>query len=296
MAVRLPPLNTLLAFEAAARHNSYTRAARELSLTHSAISHQITALEQRLGTTLFRREHNRMRPTPRGTELWFQVRYALDLLERAFDQTTPSTGPHRLELTLSALPSFARRWLLPRLGDLQTRLPHLALTLRVGTELAQLGPDGVDCAIRYGIGDWPGLQQECLAQDHLLAVASPHYAGGVLPRAPAELAGCVLINNPLQPWESWLQQAGVHLPEDHAYGLSFTDSGLALDAAAAGLGIALGRRLLVQDDLAAGRLVQLFPHTLPDDKRYYFVWRADSPRLSAILELRRWLLGQLQVS
>lgn len=292
MAVRLPPLNTLLAFEAAARHSSFTRAARELSLTHSAISHQISALEARLGDKLFRREHNRMRPTERGRELWFQVRYALDLLERTFEQA-PAQQPRQVELQLSVLPSFARRWLLPRLPDFCRNHVDLNLTVRTGTELARLGDDGIDCAIRYGMGDWPGLQQERLADDALVVVCSPQYRDGRLPATPAGLVDCTLLRNPFQPWEAWLQVAGLALPEDFRFGLAFTDSGLTLDAAVAGMGVALGRQMLVRDDLACGRLVQLFELSVPDDKRYHFVWRADSPKLGAILDLRRWLLAQL---
>jgi LysR family glycine cleavage system transcriptional activator len=292
MAVRLPPLNTLLAFEAAARHSSFTRAAQELSLTHSAISHQISALEARLGDKLFRREHNRMRPTERGRELWFQVRYALDLLERAFEQSHVA-GPTRIDLNISVLPSFARRWLLPRLPEFCRTYPLLNLTIRTSTELARIGADGIDCAIRYGIGDWPGLQQERLADDALVVVCSPNYREARLPQTPAALVECTLLNNPFQPWESWLQVAGVALPEGFRFGLSFSDSGMVLDAAANGMGIALGRQLLVQDDLACGRLVQLFELSVADDKRYHFVWRADNPKLAAILDVRRWLLGQL---
>jgi DNA-binding transcriptional LysR family regulator len=191
------------------------------------------------------------------------------------------------------LPSFARRWLLPRLSDFSRACPHLNLTVRTSSELARIGDDGIDCAIRYGIGDWPGLQEERLADETLVVVCSPQYREGRLPQTPAELTDCTLLKNPFQPWESWLQAAGVALPEGFRYGLGFTDSGMALDAAAGGMGIALGRQLLVQDDLASGRLVQLFELRVPDDKRYHFVWRADSPKLAAILDLRRWLLGML---
>lgn len=295
MAVRLPPLNTLLAFEAAARLSSFTAAARELSLTHSAISHQIAALEARLETKLFRREHNRMRPTSRGKELWFQVRYALELLERAFVPPNLPGAAGQVELELSVLPSLARRWLLPRLPAFAARCPTITLTVQASSELAQIGPGGVDCAIRYGIGDWPGLQQEYLADDAMAVVASPAYRDAVRPVTPADLARCSLLRNPLQPWESWLQAAGVELPDDFRFGPGFTDTSLALDAAIMGLGVALGRRRLIADDVSAGRLVQLFDLTIPDDKRYYFVWRADSPKLSAILELRRWLLESFAV-
>lgn len=294
MAVRLPPLSTLLAFEAAARLSSFTAAARELSLTHSAISHQVAALEARLNAKLFRREHNRMRPTTRGKELWFQVRYALELLERAFEQSSPAVAA-AVELGVSVLPSFARLWLLPRLAAFALAHPLIDLCIHTTTDLAQLGGDGIDCAIRYGIGNWPGLQQELLANDALVVMASPRYRDGQLPRTPEELVSCTLLRNPLQPWETWLQAAGVQLPAGFRFGPGFSDSGMALDAAAAGLGIALGRRLLIAQDLAAGRLVQLFALAVPDDKHYYLVWRADSPKLPAILELRRWLLAQLTV-
>lgn len=289
MSIRLPTLQTLQAFEAAARHQSYTRAAQELALTHGAISHQIATLEKRAGAKLFRREKNRMLLTEQGRVLLANVRQGLMLLERAFD--TRLRAPERVALTLSALPSFARCWLVPRLLDFEHRHPSIDLLVNPSSALADLEHDGIDLAIRYGGGRWPGLQQELLMEDELFPVCSPHYRGGRLPLTPAGLADCHLIHNPWQPWEPWLHAAGLSLRESPR-GVSYADASLLLDAAAAGQGIALARRVLAQRELAAGRLVQLFGLRIPDPNRYFMVWRHDNPRLDAVQRLREWLREQ----
>lgn len=290
MPVRLPPLASLQAFEAAVRHQSYTRAAEELNLTHGAISHHITALEARLGVKLFTRERNRMLPTEHGRLLVAQVRQALGLLERSF------AGPRvarAAPLKLSVLPSFANRWFVPRLADFQARLPDIDLTLDVRQDVADLAAGEADCAIRFGAGSWAGLQQEWLFDDEQFPVCAPAFRGGNLPRTPEELEDCALLRNPWLPWEPWLHAAGVAFREP-ARGIVITDSAVLLDAAAAGLGVALARRVLVEQDLRSGRLVRLFELTVTDPYRYYLVWRVEHPRVDAILRVRDWLRLQAE--
>lgn len=290
MSTRLPPLQTLLAFEAAARHQSYTRAAEELSLTHGAISHQIASLEQRLSTTLFVREKRRMMLTEDGRLLLARVRQALNLLERAFERGGPE---RRTTLTLSILPSLAHRWLAPRLPAFELAHPDIDLALQPTQLPVDLQNGSADCAIRYGPGGWPEMQQEKLMSDELFAVCSPGYRGGRLPQSPEELADCTLLRNPWQPWEPWLHAAGLGLREPQR-GASFTDSALLLDAAAAGLGVALARRVLAEEDLRNGRLVKLFDIAIPDTSAYYLLWRSDAAQLAVILRLRAWLVAQAQ--
>ncbi|MDB5968852.1 MAG: Transcriptional regulator, LysR family [Hydrocarboniphaga sp.] len=289
MSLRLPPLQALQAFEAAARHQSYTRAAEELALTHGAISYQISALEDRVGTKLFRRERNRMLMTDAGRLLLANVRQGLMLLERAFDTRVPTE--RRVSLTLSTLPSLARCWLVPRLLDFQCAHPDIDLLVDPSGALVDLEHDGVDIAIRYGGGGWSGVQQQLLMDEELFPVCSPRYRGGHLPQTPADLADCHLMHNPWQPWEPWFHAAGLSLRET-ARGVSYTDSALLLDAAAAGQGIVLARRALAWRDLAEGRLVRLFEVSIPDTSRYYLLWRHDHPRLADVLRLRDWLLAQ----
>ncbi|NGY05120.1 transcriptional regulator GcvA [Solimonas terrae] len=290
MAIRLPPLASLQAFEAAMRHRSYTRAARELALTHGAISHHIATLEERLGVRLFEREGRQMMPTEHGRILVVKVRQALGLLERSFAHATPTE--HRT-LNLSVLPSLASRWLVPRLGGFNARHPQIDLCLDVRAELADLAAGDADAAIRFGAGGWPDVQQVRLMGDELFCVCAPAYNNGALPTSPAELAGHTLLRNPWLPWEPWLHAANLDFREPKR-GPVFTDSAVLLDAAAAGLGIALARRTLVEGDLQSGRLQRLFDLSVTDPSSYFFVWRADHPRLDALFALRDWLLEQNQ--
>ena len=288
MAIRLPPLASLQAFEAAVRHQSYSRAAQELALTHGAISHHITSLEERLGVKLFEREKNRMVPTEQGRLLVVKVRQALGMLERSFAHGGPGKP---LTINLSVLPSMAGRWLVPRLGGFMARYPDIDLLIDVRSGLADLAAGEADAAIRFGPGGWPEVQQVRLMGDESFPVVAPGYRNGQLPREPAELADCVLMRNPWLPWEPWLHAAGLPFREP-ARGPSFTDSSVLLDAAAAGLGVALARRTLVEGDLQAGRLVRLFDLAVPDPYSHWFVWRADHPQLPALFALRDWLVEQ----
>lgn len=288
MAIRLPPLATLQAFEAAMRHQSYTRAAQELALTHGAISHHIATLEERLGLRLFAREGRRMVPTEHGRMLVIKVRQALGLLERGFAHAAPDAP---LTLRLSVLPSLASRWLVPRLGGFFARHPQIDLCLDVRADVADLAAGEADAAIRFGAGGWPDVQQLRLMGDELFPVCAPGYNNGALPASPAELAGHTLLRNPWLPWEPWLHAADLDFREPRR-GPVFTDSAVLLDAAAAGLGIALARRTLVESDLQSGRLQRLFELAVPDPSAHFFVWRADHPQQAALHALRDWLVEQ----
>lgn len=288
MTTRLPPLATLQAFEAAVRHQSYTAAARELSLTHGAISHHITGLEERQGVKLFEREKNRMVPTEQGRLLVTKVRQALGLLERSFAH---ASAAEHLSLSVSVLPSLASRWLVPRLSRFVALHPQIDLFVDVRASLADLAAGDADCAIRFGTGGWSDVQQLRLMGDASFPVCAPGYRDGLLPKTPQELADCTLLRNPWLPWEPWLHAAGLDFREP-ARGPTFTDSSVMMDAAAAGLGIALARRTLAEGELQRGRLVRLFELAVPDPYAHYFVWRADHPKLAAIFALRDWLLAE----
>jgi LysR family transcriptional regulator, glycine cleavage system transcriptional activator len=290
MPARLPPLQAIVAFEAAARRQSYSRAAEELSLTHGAISHAIRGLEDRLGTRLFRREGRHMLLTQEGQTLAAQVRQGLRLLEKAFERD-PAAGPARL--VVSALPAFATRWLVPRLARFHATHPNIAVDLRPAVELARLERDGIHVALRYGPGGWPGLQHERLMEERLFPVCSPTYRERRLPRRPADLADCVLLRHPRQPWAPWFAAAGLDLPEPAA-SPAYADAAMLLDAAASGQGIALARAALVDGDLRTGRLIRLFDVAISDGYGYWVVWRADTAQQREIEAFREWLMAEVR--
>ncbi len=297
IGVHLPPLQTLRAFEAAARHLSYTRAAEELALTHGAVSHHIAALERRLGTKLFLRRGHRMLLTEDGQVLVAQIRQGLRMLERAIvaaarGRTAATAARHAEPLTVSVLPSFAARWLIPRLSGFQAAHPGIDIQLRPSAALATLDGDGIDAAIRYGHGGWGRLRSERLMGEMLFPVCSPAYRGGDLPRRSADLARATLLLNPRQPWRPWFAAAGLDRPEPE-HGPSYEDAAMLLQAAAAGQGIALARAALAEDDLRSGRLVRLFDVAIPDEYAYFVVWRPGGPRQNAVDAFRRWLVAEV---
>lgn len=274
---------------------SFTRAADELALTQGAVSQHVRALEARLATPLFTRERSGAVPTPRAHELALQIRQGLNVLERAFDP--PARGAARassrarepVRLTVSVLPPFADRWLEPRLGRFRRKYPHIELTLRKEAALARLnGRDGVDVALRYGPGAWPGLQAERFMDEEIFPVMSPAYGNGVPPRHFADLARCTLLKHRAQPWEPWFQAVGLDLTEPRGAPL-FDDARALLEAAEQGRGIALARASLVARELCEGRLVRLWKRRVTDIYAHFIVWRADSPQLPAIDALRAWL-------
>lgn len=292
--VRLPPLATLQAFDAAVRHKSYSRAAEELHLTHGAISRHVAALERRVGRKLFVRERQQMEPTSAARLLVTQIRQSLAMLERSFASgaAAPSATARR-KLTLSVLPAFASRWMVPRLAEAMRQLPDLQLTLDIDFALAKLSAGHADCAVRFGVGGWADIQQQALYRDEQFPVCAPHYRDGALPRTAQEIVAADLLANPWLPWEPWLDAAGVEGPLPRP-ALTITDSSVLLDAAVAGLGVAIGRASLVEADLRAGRLIRLSAISVPDPHQFWFVWRADHPQLDDVLRLGQWLQRQAE--
>lgn len=282
---RIPSTTTLIAFEAAARHRSYSRAAEELGLTHGAISQRIRELESQHGERLFERVGKAMEPTDAAHVLLAQVRPALDLLDRAF---VPQAGM-RHTLRLSVLHSFAARWLLPRLPDFRQRHPEIDLQIDASTVLARRG-DGFDLAIRYGPGGWPQVQATRLCGERLHVVCTATYRDAHRLGSPLDLQRATLLRNPWQPWTPWLRAAG--LPDDEpCTGPSYSDAGLVLQAASRGEGVALARELLVQDALREGELVSPFDLTVQDSYAYFLVQFERSTAHSDAF--RAWLTAQL---
>lgn len=296
MTRALPPIQTLRAFEAAARHLSYSRAADELSLTHGAISHHIARLEKDLGgVQLFVRDGQRMLLTDGGQAFVIEVRRGLRLLAEAVEKARirPRGQGARRTLAVSVLPSLAARWLVPRLSRFQSTRPDVDIAIHPTPLLAALdGRDGIDLAIRYGPGNWHGLRSVPLMKSAIFPVCSPEFLARARPRSPEDLVGAALLRSPRQKWRPWFLAAGLDIPEP-THGPSYDDAGLVLQGAAAGQGIALARAALAADDLHAGRLVRLFDIEVEDDSGWFLVWRAPLQCDLADFEaFRAWLETQ----
>ncbi|MDP3650543.1 MAG: transcriptional regulator GcvA [Rhodoferax sp.] len=269
MTNKIPPLPALRAFESAARHLSLRRAAEELHVTHGAISHQIKFLQESLGVELLQRVGRGVGLTHAGQQLAPKLTDVFKQLVRAMEEVQPK--PARRTLRVSVLPSFAAKWLLARLPRFMALHPHIELTLDASLTVVDLQREGVDVALRYGAGDWPGVQAEKLMDEDMLVVASPHYLGPLVPTRAADiLAKTLLRDNAAVTWQDWCNAAGVG-PVALNSAIVFNDAGLLVQAAVEGQGVALVRSVLVQDDLAAGRLMRLPGPVLAAAYSYYLV-------------------------
>jgi LysR family glycine cleavage system transcriptional activator len=277
MPVRPPSLRSIAAFEAAARHASFTRAADELNLTPGAISHAIRALETRLDQRLFVRTGRAVRLTPAGQTLAARVRLSLGLLTDAFD-----TAPWRAldRLVVSTTDAIAQKILAPNLERLQESCPGARLDLRCTDALADF-EDGVDVAIRFGPGGWRGVQSCLLASEELFPVVSPDYCEGDWPCSQAELCDHVLIHHPESGWRLWLDADDID-PTLSASALHVDSAVLVIEAAAAGVGIGLARSRIAAGDLRSGRLVRILDRAAPAEYSYWAVWNASSPKMPLI--------------
>jgi LysR family glycine cleavage system transcriptional activator len=297
MAV-FPPLKAVRYFEAAARHLSFSKAAEELNVTHSAISHQIKALEEWVGQPLFDRTGRALRLTEAGRQFLPPVRSAFQQLADAAQDLRQLCrgGP----LTVSVLPSLASKWLVPRLFDFRARHPEIEVRISATERVEQIGQGGIDIAIRYGRGKWPNVDSELLLKDDLFPIASPSLLNADTPlKEPRDLANFNLISDTTWQaaqfdfWQQWLEHAGVTGLELKSGGFSFNYSNLLIQAAVDGLGVALGNTMLASDDLRAGRLVKPFDISVPLDTGYYVVYVRDALKRPKIRAFRDWVMDQV---
>jgi LysR family glycine cleavage system transcriptional activator len=296
MTARLPSLNGLRAFEAAARHLSFTHAAAELNVTQTAISHQIRRLEEELGIRLFLRQNRALALTPQAKDYLPGVRAAFNDLRLATDRLLRKDNEH--VLTVSTLASLAAKWLLPRLSAFQETHPGIDVRITTSTALVDFKSGDVDAAIRYGRGDWPGLHADWLMADQLFPVCSPALLTGKRPlRCPEDLRDHVLLhtsNANSDDWRLWLTAAGLPANISRQPGLTFDLILMTVQAALDGIGVAMGRTSYVEADIAKGRLVVPFKITLPANAGFYLVCpeaTADTPKLAAF---RQWLVASVQ--
>ena len=282
------PLTALRAFEAAARHGSFTRAAEELHVTQGAVSRQVQALEARIGVALFQRSGRTITLSLEGRLL---AGAATDALERLGEAVAKVTRPSRA-VTLSMLPSVAACWMAPRMREFAAAHPGIELRFSSSRHLVDFQREGIDAAIRYGPGGWSDVQAERLATEHIFPVCSPSYAASLGLRGPEDLARATLLHTDVPDnWADWFEAAGC--PETH------TDKGVYLDedaallrAAAEGEGMALGRSVLVEGDLASGRLLAPFAISIPATFSYWFVLPAEGNERPEVELVRSWLVAE----
>jgi LysR family glycine cleavage system transcriptional activator len=292
MSRRFPPLAALRPFEAAARLESFTRAAEELHLTHGAVSHQVRALEDHLGTLLFLRRGKRVTLTPAGRMFAERLRASLEEISRAAESVRTRNANR---LAISVLPSFASRWLMPRLIRFMERHPGIEVNVNASTNLVNFAAEDIDLAIRFGVGPWPQYFCERLLDDEYFPVASPKLARTLKLRAPRDLlrSDVRIIREDRDYWGAWFKAAGVPF-EDRVRGPLFNDSTYSLQGAARGEGVALARSSIVVEDLERGDLKRLFPLAVPSAERYWFVCPKESAQAPAVKAFRDWMKEELQ--
>jgi LysR family glycine cleavage system transcriptional activator len=296
MTARLPSLNGLRAFEAAARHLSFTLAASELNVTQTAISHQIRRLEEELGIRLFIRQNRALALTPEARDYLPGVRAAFNDLRLATDRLLRKDDDK--VLTVSTLASLAAKWLLPRLTDFQEQHPGIDVRITTSTSLVDFQRDNVDAAIRYGRGQWPGVRADWLMADELFPVCSPSLLRGDKPlRRPEDLRNHALLhtsNTNSDDWRLWLTAAGLPVDIARQPGITFDMIFMTIQAAIDGIGVAMGRTSYVRDDIAKGRLVVPFKIALPTDAGFYLVAPEGGREPLKLAAFRQWLIAATQ--
>lgn len=286
---RLPPLNALKAFEAAARHLNFRLAAEELGVTQGAVAQQVRGLEATLRTVLFKRQARGLALTEEGRRYFKPVNRAIGLIADATEAINP--GP--VVVTISVTPSFAGKWLVPRLGRFTQDNPDMEVKIAASDGLANFQSDGVDIAVRQGKPPFgPGLSADLLFPSDTIAVCSPALAAGPPGiECPDDLAGQTLLHDTHGQWALFLEKAGVDT-DAAPRSVQFSQTSLAIDAAIAGQGVALAPMPLVAEDIAAGRLIQALDISLQDETGFYVVSARNSRNPKAADRMRNWLLAQ----
>jgi LysR family glycine cleavage system transcriptional activator len=294
MTTPLPSLNGLRAFEAAARHLSFTQAAAELNVTQTAISHQIRRLEAQLGIRLFVRR-NRALALTRDAEAY------LPAIRTAFEDLRQATARLRRPesdglLVVSTMASLAAKWLVTRVAAFQEAHPAIEVRISTSPHLVDFRREAVDMAVRYGHGAWPGLRADWLMAEDIFPVCSPALLGGAHPlRGPQDLVHHTLLHATVsrEDWQLWLTAAGLPGALATRRGLNFDQSFMAYQAAIEGLGVALGRTRFVEGDIAAGRLIVPFDLVLPAQAGFYVVAPEDTADAPKIALFRDWLIASV---
>ncbi len=296
MAFRLPPLSSLRVFEAAARHNSFRKAAEELNLTASAVSHGIQTLENWLGVELFYREARGLRLTTDGEAYAPLVNQALSILAKATDQL-PGRGSSGT-LSVSSAPTFASKILLPRLEHFIAQHPDIDVRIDSSHRLVDLTVDGFDIAIRFTSTQKPASNWTLLAAETLLPVCSPTLKQQLGLESNVELlsrAPLIHLTSVAADWNYWFRASGVQAPTSIESGLRVDNMQMAFDAAMRGLGVVLGRWPLVAEEIESGRLVALGDKSIPSDSGYWLVTAQAEFQKPEVKVFRQWLLSEFSL-
>lgn len=294
MARDLPPLGALRVFEAAARQSNFSRAAEELHVTPGAVSHQIKALEAFMGTPLFLRQGRRTLTLSRdGRQLAEQARGALQRIVDASERIRRRRQPNRL--SVSMLPSFAGRWLMPRIGRFLDAHAGLDFNVQTSTAHVDFARDDIDLAIRFGPGGWPDVHAELLQREEQFPVCNPQLTRGRKALKPSDLLKLPLLQAEPPGWSPWFKAVDVGFVEPRSM-LGFNDAGLTLQAAIDGRGVMLARRMIAERDLMLGNIVRPFDVAVPTDYSYYLVSPRDSEPSEAAMAFRAWLVAELALA
>ncbi|MDR6856673.1 transcriptional regulator GcvA [Variovorax guangxiensis] len=293
---RLPPLNAIRAFEAAARHMSITLAADELSVTPGAVSRQIKSLEETLGLQLLKRGHRQISLTRQGAEYYRAVARAIESLRDATRRLKRRS--QRKQLRIRAYTTFAMRWLIPRLSGFHAAHPDVEVLLKASLEPVDFRKEDIDGAIRLGDGNWPGTRSLRLLDNILAPVASPELLKkGPKLKRPADLAHHTLLHTIARPddWAYWLEAAGGASQLDPRAGMTYESSAMSYAAAIEGQGVAMAQLFLVEKDLEEGRLVMPFKKTLDmGDFTYYLLTPSHRDEPAHMKTFRLWMMEQFR--
>ncbi len=298
---RLPPLNSLRAFESAARQLSFTSAANELNVTPGAVSQQIKMLESYLGVKLFKRQNRMILLTEQAQVCLPYLTEGLDRLAEAMEVIRQFNVDKPLTITVAS--AFASKWFMPRLRHFQDLHPDIGVRIDVSSELVDLVHEDIDVGIRFGDGNYPGLQTDFLLPQEVFPVCSPKLLEQGPPlNSPNDLKHYTLICgdyyyiDSTQPdWDMWFATIGVDMVNTKHY-LRFSQAELVVQAAVEGQGVALAGSVTVSDDLKAGRLVQLFELSIPLAFSYYLVYAESKGQQPMVQAFRRWLLNEASIT
>lgn len=293
---RLPPLNAIRAFEAAARHMSITLAADELSVTPGAVSRQIKSLEETLGLQLLKRGHRQISLTRQGAEYYRAVARAIESLRDATRRLKRRS--QRKQLKIRAYTTFAMRWLIPRLSEFHAAHPDVEVLLKASLEPVDFRKEDIDGAIRLGDGNWPGTRSLRLLDNILAPVASPELLKkGPKLKRPSDLAHHTLLHTIARPddWAYWLEAVGGASQLDPRAGMTYESSAMSYAAAIEGQGVAMAQLFLVEKDLEEGRLVMPFKKTLDmGDFTYYLLTPSHRDEPAHMKTFRLWMMEQFR--